>query len=278
MSAWEMFEIWPLKLRKFFDRWETIPKLLETDPEDAWDRQQASDALREIAEGWETLAGFSASARAARRLADRIERGDLENLSVRGDEVLRLYQDELEECLFFGLTREEAHLFKDPDLPSETADRFPSAAQEIGDASRCLALDMPTASAFHSIRALEVVLAVVASELKIERGQKGQNWQEAIDRIEKALRKRRDDKATWGEWLGKWNDFYTGLAIHYYHLKNAKRNPIMHWSTETVDNRRARQLREHTIQLIEAVSERLSEPPPTEPEPPSGRSPGDAQD
>lgn len=165
----------------------------------------------------------------------------------------------MDQRLFFGMTAEETALYREADLPRKVVNRFPIAANEIGEASQCLALERPTASAYHSIRALEVVLNVIAAELGVRRGQ---NWQTAIDQIEKELRTRRESKdPTTKAWVGKWDRFYAGLAQHFHYLKTAQRNPRMHWSTETIDHRRARSLRQHTIELIEAASEHLREVP-----------------
>lgn len=260
-----MFRVWPLQLASFFEAYERLQEILQEDGSDPATRAGAAAALRTIAADYQRLTDIEGPARRAEALAERIERGEIHDIGGRLAEWLDSLRDELQRRLFFGLTTEEAQLYVAPDLPQDVAARFPSAGREVGDASRCLALGFPTASAYHSVRALEVVLQLLAAELGIE---KGQNWQAAIDQIEKELRSRRSSQdAEHRAWVKEWDRFYTDVAQHFYYLKSAQRNPTMHWSTETVDTRKSRLLREHTIQLIEAVSERLSEAPPTEPEP-----------
>lgn len=265
--AVKMFRVWPLQLASFFAAYERLRTVLREDAHDPATRAGAANALRTIAEDYTRLTDIEGPARRAKALADRIDRGEIDDIGGRLAEWLDSLRDELEHRLFFGLTTEEARLYVAPDLPQEVAARLPSAAKEIGDASRCLALGFHTASAYHSVRALEVVLELLAAELGI---QKGQNWQTAIDQIEKELRSRRSSQDPADrDWVKKWDRFYADVAQHFYYLKSAQRNPTMHWSTEQVDSRRARLLREHTTQLIEAVSERISEPSPTELEPTS---------
>jgi len=276
VSAWDMFRAWPLDVVTFFKAYERLIAVSREGSLDSGTYPGVAEGLRTIADAHEQLANINSSAMGARRLADLIESGEVGDLSGRLAQWLDMVRDEFERCLFLGLTTEEARLYMAPDLPEEVGDRFPAARQEIGYASRCLALDMPTASAFHSIRALEVVLGIIASELNVARGQ---NWHNALQQIEKELRTRRESQDPEVKaWERRWGEFYAEAAQHFMYLKKAQRNPTMHWSTETIDHRRARQLRQHTIELIEAVAERLSEDGlPIEPEPPSEQSPGDAQ-
>lgn len=258
----EMFRVWPLQLASFFEAYDRLREIMRENGSDPATRARAAAGLHAIAADYKKLTDIEGPARRATALAERIERGEIDDIGGRLAEWLDSLRDEVQHRLFFGLTTEEARLYVAPDLPEEVATRFPSAVREVGDASRCLALDFPTASAYHSVRALEVVLQTLAAELGIE---KGRNWQTAIDQIEKELRSRRSSQdPEHRAWVKEWDRFYADVAQHFYYLKNAQRNPTMHWSTETFDTRRAHLLREHTIQLLEAVSERLSEAPAAE--------------
>lgn len=275
VSLWQMFSVNPIQLAKFFEGFEGLRQLLQSSPSDFQHRERAANALRNFGQDLEKLVDSGALSRRARSLADRIEEGATECIAGRMAEFMDSVQGELEGRLFFGMTEEETRLYTEPDFPEKVADRFPSASQEIAEASRCLALDLPTASAFHSVRALEVLLNAILNELGLDRPP---NWYKALSKIEKEIKDRRNSSdprdSSWGK---EWGDFYAELASHFLHLKNAQRNPTVHWTAQVIDTKRARQMRTHTIQLIETASEHLSETCSTLSSQPSGQSPDDAQ-
>lgn len=59
----------------------------------------------------------------------------------------------------------------DADIPSHVPelifDRFPSTRYDIIESSNCIALSRPTASVFHSMRAIETLLRALASRLRV---------------------------------------------------------------------------------------------------------------
>lgn len=115
-------------------------------------------------------------ARAAYISADRL-RDNLENnetftwnqlRDAMADIELRL-SDELSLVKLFVLNpAQSVYLLPGPDLMGQqVADRFPSLLFEMEEAAKCLALARPTASAFHSMRALEIAIRAMAKFLGI---------------------------------------------------------------------------------------------------------------
>ena len=256
-----MFRIWPKLVANVIAQLEELEEIFRRQPrEEDW--RNAKTRLVSIAEDYEKLTDMKTVSRAALRLADRIEKADDTcGLSGRFAAFRELLVDDLEQRLFFGLTAEESRLYVDSPLSPGATKAFPSAADELWDASRCLALGQPTASSYHAVRALEVALTVIARELQV---QAGKNWHTAIEQVEKELRHRRGLKGTdpvMKAWVEKWDAFYTDAASHFFHLKSAYRNPTMHWSTQAIDEQRARRLRTHTIELVESLAERVAEQP-----------------
>jgi hypothetical protein len=78
-----------------------------------------------------------------------------------GDIVADLNQrihDELEDNLFLHIPSEKAKLYetKEPLFGEVVGKAFPSAADDIAEAGKCLSLDRGTATVFHLMRAMEV--------------------------------------------------------------------------------------------------------------------------
>jgi hypothetical protein len=138
---------------------------------------------------------------------------------------------------------------------SEMSLKFPTAFRELQSAGRSYAFGEGPASAFHSMRALEVGLGVLASKFGIDF--QHTNWQPAIEEIESKIRdigknqiktqKIRDDEK-----------FFGGLARHFIFLKDGWRNHVMH-VRETYTDREARQMLDHVTDLLTDMSTQLAE-------------------
>ena len=149
-------------------------------------------------------------------------------------------------------------------MDTQLPDRFPSAFRELQSAGRCYAFGESTASAFHSMRALEVCLRVIGSEFPtIDMTRMNLNWGTLLDDIQSAIKqigvyppgrkktdKDRDDEG-----------FYSSVALHFLFLKNGWRNHVMH-SRDNYSETDALQMLNHVKDLMLSLSLRLSEPVP----------------
>lgn len=105
-----------------------------------------------------------------------------------GSDVHKSLFIELQTTVFFALQPGGEALYSEPYKGWETVvERFPKTATDIEEASKCLALNRATACVFHLMRVMEAGLYALADDLAIADVQ--ENWQNAIDQIESAVRK-----------------------------------------------------------------------------------------
>jgi hypothetical protein len=130
--------------------------------------------------------------------------------------------DELEDKISLQIEAKHADLFENPKAFGEAVfNAFPSANEDIFEASTCLALDRGTACVMHLSRVVEVGLRMTADNLGLP---KRHDWGKHLDDIEKELARRykASGKRTAEE------EFLSQSAIHIGHIKVAWRNPSMH--------------------------------------------------
>jgi hypothetical protein len=132
--------------------------------------------------------------------------------------------------------------------------RFPTAFRELERGGICYSLGQPTASVFHSMRALESGLCALAKPFQIPTTL--ENWNTIIEQIEKAVRglgaqaksqlKSDDEK------------FYGAAAAHLYFVKNAWRNHVTHRLENYSDDDALKTLL-RTQEFTESLCARLQE-------------------
>ena len=137
---------------------------------------------------------------------------------------------------------------------STIASKFPTALKELQSAGRCYAFGEGPASAFHSMRALEIGLGVLATRFGVNFDHV--NWHPVIEEIESKIRdisrapksqQRLDDEK-----------FFGGLGRHFMFLKNGWRNHVMH-VRENYTDREARQMLDHVTDVLTEMSAQLAE-------------------
>lgn len=98
---------------------------------------------------------------------------------------------------------------------------FSSAAYDVAEASKCLALDRGTACVMHLMRAVEVTLKALATTVGVPTQV---DWGSYIREIDKEIEKRvkASGRRTPDE------EFYSQLVVRFDNLKRAWRNPSMH--------------------------------------------------
>lgn len=189
-----------------------------------------SEALQQLATNLE----LSGSAEAARQLVDLVsgitieQAADLDPDAIHSvqsslDHMNRSIVSELKTRKILILSVKEQLILKpgDPLFGMEVFKAFPSADYDIEEAGACLAFGRNTATVFHLMRALEVGLKVLASNLNIE---EKNNWGSYLHEIEKELLNRvSKSKARSND-----EEFYSVCAANFEFIKRAWRNPTMH--------------------------------------------------
>ena len=100
--------------------------------------------------------------------------------------ILEVFKGELASKLFLFVPSSRAIYWERDDLLSEGARAaFPNATAELREAGKAYAADLPTASVFYSMRAVEHGLRALAGNVGLVFGT--QNWQNIINEIEKQI-------------------------------------------------------------------------------------------
>ena len=194
--------------------------------------------------------GLSTAAEKARLVIEASK--DLSTSRQVGEELDRLAEVtrlEMQAHLFMYIEPSRTFYYSDPQLfGEEVSTNFPSAAFDIEEAGKCLAINRGTACVFHLMRVLEAGIYALAANLGIEHVQ--QNWQNAIEQIEKAIRgleKDDDRKQRWSE-----------AAAHFMHVKEAWRNRAAHIGQVYTDEK-AQQIFDNVKSFMQVLATRLAE-------------------
>ncbi len=163
-------------------------------------------------------------------------------------------KDDLSRRLFFSLSPAGADRFEQPLKDwGAVLDRFSSTQLDVEECSKCLALRRYMASAFHSMRILEIGLNVLAKTLQVPCDHT--NWHIVIEQITAKV------KGIDPGWGTDWKDqqqFYSEAATHFMFLKDAWRNHVMH-VRHTYDEERATAICGHVQAFMRHLATRLRE-------------------
>jgi hypothetical protein len=149
--------------------------------------------------------------------------------------------------LLFGIT-------SDP-FWGDIIDKFPSTNADCASAMVCYACDEGTASAFHSMRILELGLKLLSEALNVPFGT--DVWHVVIDQIEseiKELERRWPRGNTKSEFLR----FYSQAAKEFRYFKDGWRNYVSH-RLSIYDAPQALSIMTHVRDFMLSLSSRLSE-------------------
>jgi hypothetical protein len=138
------------------------------------------------------------------------------------------------------------------DFGESVAKAFPSAQFDITEASTCYALERPTASIFHAMRAAEIGLRALARERKVKFKKwllEWQDWNTIISEIHAEFKK---EVGAWarGPHKDAFVDFYSGALGEVEAFKDAYRNHVMH-------SRPHRPYTDHDAQVVLAAVKRF---------------------
>ena len=151
-----------------------------------------------------------------------LKRSDMERLSWSLQALRVNFSTQMASRLVFVIdTKNSRYLTSDePAFGRDVDDTFPTASEEIAEASKCLALQRPTATVFHLIRAMELSVQRLAESLGITAGERV--WGVLLANISKAIEVMPK---------GSIRDAYSASHSHLYHVKQAWRNDTMHPKT-----------------------------------------------
>lgn len=173
------------------------------------------------------------------------QRGDLKAMmfSATDAELIRAYagdvvtraRDQLQSRLLLEVPMRARDLYTQP-IPlfgEGVTLKFPTAAYDVEEAGKCLALDRSTASAFHSIRCLEAGIRAMARCLGIPDPTKGSDrgWFKLLGAIQKELDRRWPPSARLSGDGRFFEEAHAALAA----MQNPWRNATMHLDQKYTD-------------------------------------------
>ncbi|MFN2513243.1 MAG: hypothetical protein ABR568_17700 [Pyrinomonadaceae bacterium] len=128
--------------------------------------------------------------------------------------------------VFLRITKGDQQLYEQDDpFGEQVASNFSDAKYDIGEASKCLALNRGTACVTHLMRALELGLNSLANHFQVSFTHV--NWNQVIEQIEnkiKAIDKDPNKPTTWKDD----RKFYSEAANQFRFFKDSWRNYSMH--------------------------------------------------
>lgn len=133
----------------------------------------------------------------------------------------------------------------------EVINKFPSAAYEIDEAGKCLALGRLTACVFHLMRALEVGIEGTRKCLGIPDPVKDgdRNWGSVLNKFKGEFERR--NKAGWDQQEDK--DFFAEIHASLDAVKNVWRNATMHVEKKYTDEEA-----EHIFNAVRGFMKKLA--------------------
>lgn len=185
------------------------------------------------------------------RSGGHLERGsDMRDLKPLVGELIRRIQEDLTDVKLLQVATGRApYLSETPEDLSSIYDRFPGAYDELTAARQCFALLLEQASVFHSMRALEIGLNVLANSLGVSFAKP--DWYNLIQGIEAAIRELSDAKATSDS--RKRQKFLAQAATDFRYFKDAWRNHVMH-GRDRYTEREAKKIMESVADFMLTLS------------------------
>lgn len=165
--------------------------------------------------------------------------------------------NELDSFLYVYISPDKANFWESDDILSQkTKDAFSgSVSTELRLAGTAYACDLGTASVFHSMRAAEVGIRMIATDLGVSLNGDEQ-LKVAIDGIQAAARKLDEVKRHPNK--SSDSQFYSELAIDAGLMKDAWRNHVSHAKASYTGNQ-AKTILDAACRFFEKLSERFNQ-------------------
>lgn len=166
-------------------------------------------------------------------------------------------KSEMKSGLFLSVPSEKANFYNlDKPISQSGMDAFPNSAQELRYAGNAFVADLPTASVYHCMRALEYGLLALASDLQVTVGT--QTWHGVLNDIEAAITKERAKQNAPNKNVRL--QFLSEAANEFRHFKDGWRNYASHVKVNYDDSQAAR-IMQHVGTFIDLLSKELREVP-----------------
>jgi len=190
------------------------------------------------------------------RLQDELATGSttFETLKMSIHEIRSRLADELGLIKLLVLDGAQAKFYEtgESSFGGEVLARFPSISYEIDESAKCLSLDRSTASAFHSIRALEAAIRAMARCLGIPDPTRAsdRNWGATLKKVSAEIEVRWPGSSNRMSGDGEFFDnAYAALAA----MQNPYRNATMH-----LDQKYTPEEAKHIFELVGGFMRKLS--------------------
>jgi hypothetical protein len=262
-SLWSFLEMLPFDARHFVAALNSLIILESFLPQEGnLEDESALPVLEKQLSSLSTIvltAGMPSTADAINRLRQSLKLGRLAADIIRDDikDIRRRLQDDLKRTYFFSVTKHLAKLVPlEPLFGEKVNDNFLTAAPDIEEAGKCLALDRGTACVFHLMRVLEVGLRALAATLSVTIT--SDNWNTILEAIEKEIRSRRSKGPT-PDWSPEDELFFTEVTTSFYLFKNAWRNYSLH-KPVMYPPEKAEEIYTAVRSFMKHIAQRIAEP------------------
>lgn len=194
-----------------------------------------NESLEQMAEQCKAL-NLQLSLKKIRAAQENIEKLSSDDIEVISERVY----DELQNTLFIHIDHDRARFFNlgDASFGEDVVIACPTAAFEIDEAAKCLALSRPTACVFHLMRTMEIGIKAVAKCLSVPDPTKpsNNNWGQILQKIKAAT----DAKTAANSWQNEDKQFFEEIHATLNTVRSAWRNTTMHvenkYSYEEAEN------------------------------------------
>lgn len=189
------------------------------------------------------------------RHLDELKKGwtNQDHLRLCYERIVDRLTDELRLIHLYGLDAAKVKYFepKEPLFGIGFQTTFPSAAYELDEAGKCLALDRSTAAVFHLMRMMEIGLRAMSACLALPPPTKAgdRNWGTMLRAINSAI----EAKTKSGAWSGDDRAIFAELYASVEAVRIAWRNATMH-----VENKYTADEAEHIFIAVRGFMKKLA--------------------
>lgn len=173
------------------------------------------------------------------------------------DIYLSSVTEELRQRTFFFVPPDRAK-FYEYDFGAKLPAAFPKCTLEFQHAAKCYAVAEFTACVFHCMRAAEIVLRALADDVGVTTPTDITQWHNLIEQIEATIKKLGQQPKTSQRDADL--QLYSAAAAQFRYLKDAWRNHVAH-AKVVYGETEALKIFEHAKDLVEALADKLKEPP-----------------
>lgn len=169
--------------------------------------------------------------------------------------IKETFEVEVDDIAFFIIPSKKLLYYHGENLCSKDVEvKLPRAYSELKEAGKCFATSRFQASVFHAMRAIEVVLKVVAKSLGIPELDRDQNWGDILNKVKSEIDKQKNCNSNWHEE----KKFYESTYTYLHAIKVAWRNPTMHVENVYTDDS-AEGIFNSVKLLLNQIAQKLSE-------------------